>query len=153
MGVWIMSIVGVICLGILLEIMLPEGQTAKYVKGAFSLLIVFVIAAPLPNLLNKDWKLDYDASQFQVDEEYVNTTYAFYADSLKSDAVKLLAQNGYKTTVKITMDEKSPLTLGSIEVSVFNFKHDVEDDVAAHIKILLCERFKCNADVITVRLL
>lgn len=153
MGVWIMSIVGVICLGILLEIMLPEGQTAKYVKGAFSLLIVFVIAAPLPNLLNKDWKLDYDASQFQVDEEYVNTTYAFYADSLKGDAVKLLAQNGYKTTVKIIMDEKSPLTLGSIEVSVFNFKHDVEDDVAAHIKILLCERFKCSADVITVRLL
>jgi len=34
MGVWIMSIVGVICLGILLEIMLPDGKTAKYVSAA-----------------------------------------------------------------------------------------------------------------------
>ena len=48
MGAWILSIAGVICLGILLEIVLSEGKTAKYVKGAFSLLVVIAIVAPLP---------------------------------------------------------------------------------------------------------
>ena len=150
MGVWIMSIVGVICLGILLEIVLPEGQTSKYVKGAFSLLIVFVIAAPLPNLLNKDWKLNYDTSQFQVDEEYVNSTYAFCAEGLKSDAEKLLASNGYKATVKIDMKDNSPITIDKISVAVHNFKADVEYDVGVDIKRLLSEKFKCETAVISV---
>ena len=34
---WLTGITGVIALGVLLEILLPEGQTGKYVKGAFSL--------------------------------------------------------------------------------------------------------------------
>ena len=44
MGAWIMSVVGVICLGVLLEIVLPSGKTTKYVRGTFSLLVVFVIS-------------------------------------------------------------------------------------------------------------
>ena len=43
MGAWIMSVVGVICLGVLLEIVLPSGKTTKYVRGTFSLLVVYVI--------------------------------------------------------------------------------------------------------------
>ncbi len=60
MGAWIISVVGVICLGVLLEIVLPEGQTTKYVRGAFSLLVVFVVASIVPTIAKADWNLDLD---------------------------------------------------------------------------------------------
>lgn len=60
MGAWIMSVVGVICLGVLLEIVLPSGKTTKYVRGAFSLLVVYVIASIIPVVAKADWDFDSD---------------------------------------------------------------------------------------------
>ena len=54
MSSWILSIVGIVCLGVIVDIFIPEGQTNKYIKNIFSLLIVFVIISPLPKLLNND---------------------------------------------------------------------------------------------------
>lgn len=58
MNTWLLSIVGVVAIGVLLEILLEEGQTAKYIKGIFSLAIVLVIVAPIPKLLNKNFDFD-----------------------------------------------------------------------------------------------
>ena len=60
MGAWIMSVVGVICLGVLLEIVLPSGKTTKYVRGTFSLLVVYVIASIIPVVAKADWDFDSD---------------------------------------------------------------------------------------------
>lgn len=60
MSAWIMSVVGVICLGVLVEIVLPGGKTAKYVRGAFSLLVVYVIASIIPVIAKSEWKFDAD---------------------------------------------------------------------------------------------
>lgn len=150
MGAWIISIVGVICLGILLEIVLPEGQTAKYVKGAFSLLIVFVIAAPLPNLLSKDWKLNLDSPQFNIDEDYINSTYALYAEGIKNDAERALILEGYDADVVIQTKKDSPLSVESVVVTVKNFKPSVLDSVTEDVKRILSERFKCDKSRILV---
>lgn len=152
MSAWIMSVVGVICLGILLEIVLPEGQTAKYVKGAFSLLIVFVIASPLPALIKGDFKFTYDASAFEVDEKYVNSTYAMFTESIRERAEYMLKVGGYDTEVSIDITEESPVKLKGISVTVFNFKQDVAAAVEAEVKRILKETFKCSEDLITVRI-
>ena len=60
MGAWVMSVVGVICLGVLLEIVLPSGKTTKYVRGTFSLLVVYVIASIIPVVAKADWDFDSD---------------------------------------------------------------------------------------------
>lgn len=150
MGVWIMSIVGVICLGILLEIVLPEGQTAKYVKGAFSLLIVFVIAAPLPGLFKKDWKLSFDSSDFKIDEDYINSTYAAYADGISDRVQRLLKENGYEASVEVEMSEDSKIKLKSLTVDVFNFKSDVADAVTEDVKAIISDKLQCDKSIITV---
>ena len=51
---WIISVVGVILLSVLTDVLLPEGQMNKYVKGIFSILLIFVIIAPLADFLRKD---------------------------------------------------------------------------------------------------
>ncbi|MDE6302984.1 MAG: stage III sporulation protein AF [Clostridia bacterium] len=152
MGVWIMSIVGVICLGILLEIVLPEGQTAKYVKGAFSLLVVFVIAMPLPNLLGKEWNLNIDGSAFKVDEEFISSTYAAYSDGIAKSIEKELLANGYKCTVEVDGSGKTPAVIDSVRVTVVNFKQEVAPAVRADIKAIVKDKFSISEDKVDVLL-
>lgn len=150
MGVWIMSVVGVICLGLLLEIVLPEGQTAKYVKGAFSLLIVFVIAAPLPNLLGKDLKLKLDSCTFEVDGDYINATYSAYSQGTAKSIEKYLLENGYVCDVDIVLKDATPAAYERIDVAVRNFKAQVADAVSKEVRRLITERLKCDERKVNV---
>lgn len=147
-----MSIVGVICLGVLLEIVLPEGQTSKYVKGAFSLLVVFVIAAPLPALFKKEYKLSIDGSVFKVDEEYVGSTYAIYAEGIRGRASCALRSNGYDAQVEIELSDGAPVKIKRISVTVFNFKQEMGDRVRADVKSILRDTLKCDAGIVEVAL-
>lgn len=147
-----MSVVGVICLGILLEIVLPEGQTAKYVKGAFSLLIVFVIASPLPALVKGDFKFSYDASVYEVDGEYVNSTYAMLSSNMSGHAEYALKCEGYVADVKINLTEVAPVKLSSIDVTVKNFKQDVAPSVSADVKRIVAKSLGCSEDAVKVSL-
>lgn len=150
MGAWIMSVVGVICLGVLLEIVLPEGQTAKYVKGAFSLLVVFVIAAPLPALFKKDYTFSVDSSIFQVDEEYISSTYTIYTESIRERAVYALKNGGYDAQVEIELTDGAPIKIRRISVTVFNFKQEVSDKVSADVKSILKDTVKCDDSIVEV---
>lgn len=70
---WVVSITSIVCLSVLVELILPDGQMNKYIKGIFSFIIVFVIISPLPKLLDKQVNLnlfDYEES-FQLDENYL----------------------------------------------------------------------------------
>ena len=100
MSEWIISIVGVIMLGVLLEIVLPDGKTAKYVKGAFSLLIVLAIAAPLPRLFKSDFKSPSDAS-VEIDGAYVAQTYEKYAERLGGALEDYLEGEGIDAVVTV----------------------------------------------------
>lgn len=50
MYVWLLKIVGVVFLGVLVDILYPNGKTNKFCKGIFSLLTLFVIISPIFNL-------------------------------------------------------------------------------------------------------
>lgn len=72
-----MSIVGVVAIGVLLDILLPSGEINKYIKGVFGIVVVFVIIIPLPKLVKGDFLNFFDASQeIEIDEGY-------YSDALK----------------------------------------------------------------------
>jgi len=55
---WLMSIVGIALLGVITDLMLPEGQMQKYVKAVFAFLVVFVIISPFPKLLNSNLSIE-----------------------------------------------------------------------------------------------
>lgn len=67
---WIISVVGVILLSVLTDVLLPEGQMNKYVKGIFSILLIFVIIAPLADFLRKDMEIG-DLLNFNLGEQGV----------------------------------------------------------------------------------
>ena len=62
MAEWLMSVVGIVAAGVLLEIILPPGDTAKYAKGAYALIVVLVLASPIANVLSQFKTIEGDAT-------------------------------------------------------------------------------------------
>jgi len=52
LSIWILSIAGVVVLGVMIDFILPSGETNKYVKGMFAFITIFVIISPIPNWIN-----------------------------------------------------------------------------------------------------
>ena len=71
---WVMSIAGIVCLSVLVELIMPSGQMNKYIKGIFSFIVLFVIISPIPTLLGKKINIDnvFDSSStLQVQDNYL----------------------------------------------------------------------------------
>lgn len=98
MTAWLMSIVGITALGVLLEILLEDGETSKYVKGVFAIAVVLVIVAPLPKLLNKEWTFDsvFKMNEFSYDRQFVEEIESKLDDSKQEILVKKLEDEGIK---------------------------------------------------------
>lgn len=74
MGAWLLKITGVIALSTLSSLLIPNGQTKKYVKGIFALITLFVLVSPLPKLLKSDFSGFPNAfdtvSELEIDETF-----------------------------------------------------------------------------------
>ena len=74
---YVLSIVGVVFLGVLVDVIMPDGEMNKYVKGVFSMLALFVIISPVQKLFNKDFSLEnmfYDNTSIAVDSDFLEAT-------------------------------------------------------------------------------
>ncbi|MBR2056462.1 MAG: stage III sporulation protein AF, partial [Clostridia bacterium] len=83
MSEWLLGIVGIIALGLLLEIVLPDGQITKYVRGAFSLLVIVAVIAPLPKIFGGDFEFVFDGVSYEIDSAYLTSQGAVLTDAWK----------------------------------------------------------------------
>ncbi len=135
MGEWIISVVGVIALGILLEIILPEGQTNKYVKGAFSLLVIFVIVSPLVKWKGGQFAFNIDKAIFDIDKEFITDTVSEEIKSLESDMEDFLAVNGYDAEVKLSQELDKPVAISKVHIIV-KIQKPKENELNKHIETI-----------------
>lgn len=114
-NVYIMSVVGAVCLGSLSDIILPDGETKKYVKGIIALIVFAIMISPIPKLVNRDFKL----SDFIVEDSEYSTSNAYsiaetervYLEK-EAFAVKILEANGYPdavVTILLRYDNNTPV--------------------------------------------
>ena len=70
---WLLSIAGVSILSVLVDVILPSGQTNKFIKGIFAFCMVFVIISPIPKLINSDFKFDniINVEDITIDKEFI----------------------------------------------------------------------------------
>lgn len=104
LSVWVLSIVGVVVLGVLIDVIIPEGQTNKYIKSIFAIVTVFVIASPLPKLVKSDFNFDEmwnSSASGEVDEDYLNYLTDLKCEAIAGDCVKVIEELGV-TGAKVT---------------------------------------------------
>lgn len=70
---WIMAVVGISVLGVLVDLVMPDGQTKKYIKGVFAFIVVLVIISPLPSLLNKEFSINdiFEENAIVIQEDFI----------------------------------------------------------------------------------
>ena len=76
-GSFVLSIVGVVFLGVLIDVIMPDGEMNKYIKGVFSLLALFVILSPVQKLFNNNFNLDdifYNNNAVETDSDFLEAT-------------------------------------------------------------------------------
>ncbi len=96
---WILSIAGIICVSVIIELILPDGQMNRYIKGILSFIIVLVIILPLPKLLKTEIDLDhvFDYGQnITVDEDYLYQLNLNKITIVQEDIENKINSRGYK---------------------------------------------------------
>lgn len=62
MDAWLLSIVGVVFVGVVFDMMIPEGKVNGIIRSIFSIATLFVLLQPVPKLIkeltNKQWDMD-----------------------------------------------------------------------------------------------
>ena len=119
MSQWIVGVVGIISLGLLLEILIPEGQTSKYVKGAFSLLVIFVLISPLPKLLGGEYDFNFDGVSYEIDTDYLTYATNQYTRTLEDDLEEILKEQGIQSTVEIVVKDGKVKDIDFVSVKIF----------------------------------
>ena len=124
-GEWIIKIVGLGALGVLLDVILPEGETNKYIKGIFGIVTVFVLFSPLPDLLKI--KVDIDdiflksSETIEIDDSY---TYYVYEKKWEQTERTLSAYFTEKYSTECAVDIKFVESCPEkIDVVYFYFKN------------------------------
>ncbi len=147
---WLLSIAGVIILSVLAEFVLPDGQINKYTKVIFSFVVLLVIIAPLPKILNKD----FDFSQFFKSEENVlqeDYLYQVNLDKLTALNQKIVAEikdeglNGVEVSINANVLCKE-LEIFGVYVDLENLKFDKKftDKTIGGAKVKILEIIKKN---------
>lgn len=103
---WILSIVGVVLLGVIIEIILPEGQVSKYIRGVTCLATVLVIVSPLAKLGDANFDIKkYISSEIELDEGMLAQINQAKAKNIEESLEKLLQEEGYENVdVSISAD-------------------------------------------------
>lgn len=124
MSAWLLSIVGVVSLGVLIEIIMPEGEHSKYIKGIFSLIVVFVIVSPFPKLFSEGEFTGFSESesvQTEMDEISFEAIKEGYRQKVCEGFEKLLTDNGFQSLdYSLTYDKRYVLKCESIAITSFS---------------------------------
>ena len=132
---WLLSIVGVVLIGVLVDIILPDGQMQKYIKVVFSVFVVFVMIYPIVNInLNKiDFnKFLYNSTSVELNENYLKNYNLEYKNSLEKLTENQLSNNGFMgvdVEININLDK----TNFNIEKVILNAKNLVINTNTVHI--------------------
>ena len=123
---WIIKIIGLGALGVLLDVLIAEGETSKYIKGIFGIITVFVLFSPLPKLLNIDFKVDdviTSGGEIEIDDDYLYYVQSKKWETYEDSLTKIISQK-YDTdcVVDIKFVESCP---EKIDVVFVYFKNDV----------------------------
>lgn len=102
---YVVSIVGIVFLGVLVDVILPDGEMNKFIKGMFALIAVFVIVSPIGKIINSGVNVDNlieTGETIQIDEDFLKATEKQYIVSVENRLKTRLIDSGFEgVNVKI----------------------------------------------------
>ncbi len=135
MGAWLLKITGVIALSALSSLLIPNGQTKKYVKGIFALITLFVLVSPLPKLLKSDFSgfpnVFDTATELEIDETFLYGVATKAYKTQERNIEKFLKEKGIKAKVKFVVKSETSSEIDYVNVilSDKSFERDKSNSI------------------------
>ena len=102
MSGWVLSVTAVVCLTVLLDIIMPDGQMKKYVKGIVSIIVIFVIVTPLASLAVG--KFDLTKGNITIDSDMLESLESTSDRYREIQLESMLSEDGITANVKIVSE-------------------------------------------------
>ena len=133
MSKWLLSIVGIVFVGIILDTIVPNGKLNGYIKGIFSLILLYIVVAPLPKMFNKEVLIG-DSYTYEEDINFLQVMNSKKLENYEVDILSRLSDYGISNVfVQFDVDTtKSPLFFKKVYVDISNL---VLNDVSENINI------------------
>ncbi len=95
MAGYILSILGIVLAGVMIDIILPSGSVNKYIKSIYAIFVVAVIINPLIKFVsaNKDFKLQYE--DYEANTQLLNYIYSSRVRETQKEIELTLSSNGF----------------------------------------------------------
>lgn len=137
MTAWIMSIVGVVVIGVLIDVLTPEGESNKYVKGVYALIVVLVIASPIAKALKSEIDFSkYFDDVIVTDNAFVDGVNGDRKDADEQKITNCLKLRGYENA----------------SVVIFQTTGNIYGIDRVNVDITLCSQTKedCEEEIISL---
>lgn len=102
MSGWVLSVTAVICLTVLLDIIMPDGQMKKYVKGIVSIIVIFVIITPLASIAVGEF--DLTKGNITIDSDMLDSLESTSDRYRETQLEAMLSDDDITADVKIEND-------------------------------------------------
>ena len=138
MGQWVVTVAGIAILSVLCDVILPEGQTRKYVKTVFGVVVTLVIVQPLIGLFDGSAWFSFEGGemygvQYSYIESVDNRQNKGAADSIKllleykDVSVNNISVSNSDKTVTLQLDETfSKQVEDIVKIAVSSYFPDYE---------------------------
>ena len=129
---YLLCIIGTVLLSSIITVILPEGKTAKTVKGIAKLVCLLAIVAPIPSFL-QSWKKGKINSEKNLAESVISTDESFikYYCEMRVQNVELQLEEEIQEKFNISVDTEI----------VWNYEDDVVDSDGIHVQ-KICVRLE-----------
>lgn len=122
MSGYILSILGIVVVGIIVDVIIPSGAINKFIKSVYGIFVVLIIINPVIKLFKNanDFNLNYN--NYQTNVNLLNYINNLKIDALKKEIIKQLKDKGLEgVEVEIAFSLNSNnLQLNSCTVNLKN---------------------------------
>ena len=98
MSGYLLTLLGIVLLGVLIDVILPSGSTSKYISGIFAIFVMFVIISPVLNWIKNDYKISdyFTSTDIQLNQNLLYSINNSKIDALQTEIEQYLSDNGYE---------------------------------------------------------
>lgn len=122
MSGYILSILGIVIVGVLVDIVVPSGTINKYIKSIYAIFVLAVILSPVIKFLSNTHDINVNITGYEINEDLMNYINTNKIKSLETNIENKLKDEGLDVIdIKINYSiESNELMINSCTVNMQN---------------------------------
>lgn len=116
MSGYLLALLGVILLGVLVDIIIPSGSTSKYISGIFAIFVMFVMISPVLTWIKNDYKISeyFTNTDIELNDKLLYNINNSKLNALELEIQQQLQDNGYNNVI---VDIQFELVADNVEIT------------------------------------